>query len=65
MTKVAWTVVENHPDTPIVTDAMMLARRLNERIANAFAVKDLDTVKWLHKQLVSVERRAQEREVAR
>jgi hypothetical protein len=43
------------------TDSQEMLNRTAQRVNDAWHAGDMATMKWLHKQVVSVERRAQER----
>jgi Fic family protein len=45
----------------LAVDARVMLKRLDDRIVQAYQSDDAETIRWLHKQIISVERRAQER----
>ncbi len=49
----------------LAIDARVMAVRLGERASAAYETGDAESVTWLHKQLLSTERRYQEREAGR
>jgi hypothetical protein len=49
---------------PQYRDTETMLKRLMSRSWHAWAAGDTETVKWLHKRILSIERAAQDREAA-
>lgn len=52
----------NEDTQRIISETAQTLTRLGLRLSKAETYGDIDTIKWLWKQVLSVERRAQERE---